>query len=223
MGIVERDGLEGLTIARLADALDAAVGALYRYFPGKDALLFSMQQMALDEFHTTLQELLAQVATQLEQEQRGDDEQLLAMLQLLVLMKAYLVDATQASARHRLIFEFMSTYDPSLSEEDAMQGEDAVRRILDLVSISLRVLLSKDAEASDEVVWQATMIAWATVHGLDHFRKRDRLVPAHLHVETLLPIAQRNMFRGWALDEALIDEALGWFEANHSLLFPESK
>ena len=34
---------------RIAKRLDAAVGALYRYFPGKDALMVGLQQQALSE------------------------------------------------------------------------------------------------------------------------------------------------------------------------------
>lgn len=218
MDIVERDGLEGLTIARLADALDAAVGALYRYFPGKDALLFSMQQLALDEFYEVLQDLLARTETLSNKEPGEAGERLLPLLKLLSLMQAYLVDAWEASARHRLIFEFMSSYDPSLSDEDAQKGEGAVLRILELVHSALSDVF--DGSKTDEELWQATLIVWATVHGLDHFRKRDRLVPDHLHVNQLLPVAQRNMFIGWGLDDALINESLSWFAAHEGTLFP---
>ncbi|MFT7579966.1 MAG: AcrR family transcriptional regulator, partial [Myxococcota bacterium] len=42
MGIVLDEGIEALTIARIAARLDAAVGALYRYFPGKEALIVGL-------------------------------------------------------------------------------------------------------------------------------------------------------------------------------------
>src|SRR4051812_45787377 len=46
MRIVARDGVDGLTMAVLADELGAAKGALYRYFAGKDDLLPARQVRA---------------------------------------------------------------------------------------------------------------------------------------------------------------------------------
>ncbi|MEM1414922.1 MAG: helix-turn-helix domain-containing protein [Myxococcota bacterium] len=43
MRLLAEGGWEGLTIAKLASELDYAVGALYRYFDGKDAILMSLQ------------------------------------------------------------------------------------------------------------------------------------------------------------------------------------
>jgi len=48
------DGLEALTIARLAKVVDAVVGTLYRYFPSKDSLLLPLQLHALEEFAEAL-------------------------------------------------------------------------------------------------------------------------------------------------------------------------
>lgn len=216
MGIVERDGLEGLTIARLANALDAAVGALYRYFPGKDALLFSMQQIALEEFHQILQSILSRMKLQLQEDGVDGDPTFTALVELLCLMQAYIEDAWKASARHRLIFEFMSSYDPALSDEDALQGEGAVSRILELVTQSLSSILPQGS--TEEELAQATLVVWAVVHGLDHFRKRDRLLPEHLHVTSLLPIAQENMLKGWNVAPELIQKAMAWFNTHQETL-----
>ncbi|MFK7999530.1 MAG: TetR/AcrR family transcriptional regulator [Polyangiales bacterium] len=43
MDILVREGHEGFTIVRLASELDYAVGALYRYFKGKDAIIAALQ------------------------------------------------------------------------------------------------------------------------------------------------------------------------------------
>ncbi len=37
--LIARDGVDALTIGRIADAIDLTPAALYRYFPGKDAIL----------------------------------------------------------------------------------------------------------------------------------------------------------------------------------------
>ncbi|MEL6182651.1 MAG: TetR family transcriptional regulator, partial [Myxococcota bacterium] len=48
MSIVVNEGVSALTIARLARELDAAVGALYRYFESKQALITALQRQAID-------------------------------------------------------------------------------------------------------------------------------------------------------------------------------
>lgn len=48
MEIVGRDGLRGLTMQRLADEVDAAVGTVYTYFPSKGALFAELQREAIE-------------------------------------------------------------------------------------------------------------------------------------------------------------------------------
>lgn len=47
--LADRDGLDGLTMRRLAGELGVATAALYRYFPDREALLAAMTELALDE------------------------------------------------------------------------------------------------------------------------------------------------------------------------------
>lgn len=48
MDIAGRDGLRALTMARLADEVDAAVGSVYTYFPSKGALVAELQREAIE-------------------------------------------------------------------------------------------------------------------------------------------------------------------------------
>ncbi len=50
MTIVVAEGIDALTVSRLAAAADAAIGAVYRYFPSKDALLAALQERAVASF-----------------------------------------------------------------------------------------------------------------------------------------------------------------------------
>lgn len=47
--VADRDGLDGLTMRRLARELGVTTAALYRYFPDREALLGAMTELALDE------------------------------------------------------------------------------------------------------------------------------------------------------------------------------
>ncbi len=46
--VIDRDGLEGLTMVAVADQLDCAVGTIYSYFPSKAALVVGLQSAAVD-------------------------------------------------------------------------------------------------------------------------------------------------------------------------------
>ncbi|WP_280477659.1 TetR/AcrR family transcriptional regulator [Nocardia asiatica] len=47
--LADRDGIDGLTMRRLAGTLGVATAALYRHFPDREALLASMAELVLDE------------------------------------------------------------------------------------------------------------------------------------------------------------------------------
>lgn len=49
MRLVAEEGYEAFTIARLASELGYAVGALYRYFKGKDAILAALEMRVVDQ------------------------------------------------------------------------------------------------------------------------------------------------------------------------------
>jgi AcrR family transcriptional regulator len=57
--LVERDGIEGLTMAALADAADYATASLYTYFPSRSALLAALQQRALHTLGRVAEEHVA--------------------------------------------------------------------------------------------------------------------------------------------------------------------
>lgn len=54
MELVAEGGLEALSMGRLAEAAAYTPGALYRYFPGKDALLAALVGQVLDELQVFL-------------------------------------------------------------------------------------------------------------------------------------------------------------------------
>lgn len=62
MRIVRDEGIESLTTHHLARRLDVAVGALYRYFPSKAALVAELERRALDALGRHLARCLSQSA-----------------------------------------------------------------------------------------------------------------------------------------------------------------
>lgn len=66
--LVERDGVDGLTMAALADAADYATASLYTYFPSRSALLAALQRRALATLGQVARSALAAWDTTLDAE-----------------------------------------------------------------------------------------------------------------------------------------------------------
>ena len=61
MDLVVEDGMAGLTIGSLAERVEAAVGAIYRYFPSKTALITALQVRAVEELREVVDATLARL------------------------------------------------------------------------------------------------------------------------------------------------------------------
>jgi len=92
-----------------------------------------------------------------------------------------------------------------LTEEGAKQGAQQIERIFTHVyEVLLAIeLLGKSPEEQE----QFTHTLWASAHSFTLFHKRDRIQPAHLQTQNLMPIAQKRLFMGWALQEEVIQKA----------------
>ncbi len=51
-----------------------------------------------------------------------------------------------------------------------------------------------------------TTVLMAAIHGLDHMRKRDRIVPPNLRMALLLPETLGTLLRGWGASAAHVRE-----------------
>jgi hypothetical protein len=54
-------------------------------------------------------------------------------------------------------------------------------------------------------------VLWAALHGLDHFRKRDRIQPVELRVAALELELYRGLLLGWGADRTAVDDTIGFF------------
>lgn len=203
MGLVVQDGMEGLTIARLASRMNASVGAVYRYFPSKEALLVGLQELAIADFHGFMQRRLIEVAPRLAQ--ASPHARVLA--RIMIAFGSYIEHAEVSPRPHRLVDAFLSFPEAVLSDAEARSiGERLLSPILGAFSGLLgEAVASGTIDAGDDN--QRTQLAWAFVHGLDHFRKLDRINPATLHLRSLLPLARASLLRGFGAKAEHIAEA----------------
>lgn len=197
MEIVQADGLEGLTIARLAGRVDAAVGALYRYFPGKEALVVALQARALGALRLDLEERAAAVEAAARRGRLPAAASALAAAAAVPL--GYLAEAGRDPARHRLIAAVLAAPTPVLSQEQALEVEGAVTPILALAADRLDAAAAAGALAPGDAMVR-TLTLWAGVQGLTLFTHRDRLQPPARRVAALAQELLAALLRGWGGD-----------------------
>jgi len=203
MGLVVQDGMEGLTIARLAARMNASVGAVYRYFPSKEALLVGLQELAIADFHGFMQRRLSDVAPRL----AHASAHARVLARIMIAFGSYIEHAESSPRPHRLVDAFLSFPEAVLSDAEARSvGERLLTPILGAFAALLaEAVASGTIDAGDDN--QRTQLAWAYVHGLDHFRKLDRINPATLHLRSLLPSARAGLLRGFGAKPEHIAEA----------------
>jgi AcrR family transcriptional regulator len=191
MRIVDRVGIEGLTVALLAAEVDAAVGALYRYFPGKDDLLAALQARALE---TLVLEM-----------RRVRSRSPLDRLVKIVGVVATLPD--RDPQRHRLLDELLSAPAPVYEAARARALDEHLARALGVVEEALAAAAAAALVAPGDAALR-TRVLWALVHGASHLRKRDRLEPPALRQRRVERAALEAVLVGFGAERARVVAAL---------------
>ena len=202
--IVANEGLDSLTIATLATRLDVSVGGLYRYFPSKEALLVSVQEQAISALGIAMTEALEQANTAPSVKALTPHTQ--ALTRILVLLMIYSEGARLDPSRHRLIEAFLTAPTWVLSEEKARELAAVLQPVLTLCEDQLEQAINIGAMAPGDVS-ERTHLLWAALQGLESHRRRDRIQPPALQVDTLRWAMLRTLFVGWGSSPATVDEA----------------
>ena len=199
MSLVVEKGLDWLTMPRLAREADAAVGALYRYFPSKDALMLAVQLQAVGSFGAFLRDRLD--TTPVAEGHVG------ALARVVRAFSGYRAYAVAAPERFGLIDGFLSAPEALLGDDDARAVLEVITPILDACAKTIADAVQTGAlrEGDAEV---RTQTMWGSLHGLGHFQKRDRILPDKLHAERLIEGLTVGLLSGWGADAAAATEAL---------------
>jgi AcrR family transcriptional regulator len=155
--VVVDEGVEALTMARLAKECGAAVGAVYRYLPGKSALLGGLQVRAVRVLGELLEERLLGVADPIERIQLA--------------FGSWSVFSQQSPALFRLIDDSLSDPSPHLDPDD----RDQVRQVFTPLLWRCGQLIEEAVEAGALQVGDAQMrtyALWAAVHGAEHVARK---------------------------------------------------
>ena len=198
MALVAEGGLAALSMGRLAKAVDYTAGALYRYFPSKDALLSRLVAQVLEE----AQSYLAQAEAALPS---GS----FPLTRVFALTQGY---REFARARpHSFGLLAMSMAEPRVLLPDVKDAQPVTERVIATLELLAQAL--GDAAAAGQLedgdVAERSVCLFATLQGLLQLHKQARFAPGVLDLDRLVPIATRTLLLGWGAKARAVDAALG--------------
>lgn len=176
--IVVDEGVDALTVHLLARRMKCAVGAMYRYFAGKDALILALQEQAVGRF-----------AEHLDAELSGE-----GLERVLSAFFAWHSFAEVEPALYSLLDAALSSRKRLLDDEGARAVDERLRAVLDVCAGSLEGAANAGLLAPGNAQLR-TYALWAAMHGAEHFQKRDDyagVASADVREELLL-----TLLRGW--------------------------
>lgn len=141
--LVFADGLDALTMQRLAAEVGAAVGSVYTYFPSKGALVAEVQREAIERLATSAALLGAELDRAL-----GDDDGAAARLAPVVAFGRFWLTAARTYPEEmQLLLLLLSDVTESVPPDEAGRVVPAAMRLLGLAEA--RLAAAGDAGAVD--------------------------------------------------------------------------
>jgi AcrR family transcriptional regulator len=202
LGVLEVEGIDGLTLQRVAHALGITTTALYRYFPSKDALLAALQRRAVTELHEALTAMLAGVEPRLAAQER----RVAALARILTVARFHRqLPQTHADA-HRLVAVLLGDPRQLIADEHAAATVPLLLALLGDVQALLDAAAAAGACEPGDANTRA-IVLWATLHGLGQLSKLARLAPRTMALGDLERDAVAALLRGFGADARLVQRA----------------
>ena len=202
MGILASEGLDALTLGRLARALDVVPAALYRYFDSKDALLAALQRRAVALIHERMREAHAALDERLER----TTPDVAALAKLLGTAEFYLALPKTEPETFFLVALLVGDPRPLLSIEEGKRTAPLLLALLADVDALFRTAVDTLAIAKGES-FERTLAFWAVLQGALALQKARRIAPALPSADDVAIGAIGSMLTGWGADASAVRRA----------------
>lgn len=192
MRILEKEGLDALTMGVLAKALHVVPAALYRYFPSKDALLSALQRRAITTVHERMREallLIEQKATKM----TPDAASLTRILGIAVLY----LDLPRSDPQTQFLLALL-VGDPRqlLSPAEGKRTAPVLMTLLsDVDSLFREAAETRALDVGDS--FERTLAFWAVLQGTLALEKARRIAPNLPNPRKVAGDAVAAMLIGW--------------------------
>lgn len=189
--IVLTADLESLTVAGIARGLEVTPGALYRYFPSRDAIVAAVQARVVRALADAVGRAVAEV---------DDPDPDLA--RLIALAQAVVGFARTEPVRYRLLSRMLVVPDPLVSDADAATVVPVALSALARAREALAVARTSGAIAAGDDD-RRLLSLWAAIHGAIQLDKLRRFAP-QAAVEVVSVDVVDDLLAGWGADRARI-------------------
>lgn len=203
MAIIAKEGLEGLTLARVAKELGLVTTAIYRYFASKDALLAALHRRAI---HTVHERFRSELQRWDERSKRMSDDTR-ALAKIVATARFYVSLPEKMPEAFRLFALMLADPRPLVDDESAIASIPVVAGFIgDASSLFVEAERVKAIEPGMQLA--RTAMFWATLHGLTQLAKLRRLAPESPTPLAVADQATLTLLRGMGATDVGIRRAI---------------
>ena len=197
--VLEAEGLDGLTLGRVAAAMGLVPGALYRYYDSKHALLAGLQRRAIAQIGEEVQAALGRLP-------QTPAEDVAALARLLAVARAYgALPATAPRAWH-LVSVMLAEPKPLLSAQEAAVSFGILGALLEQVVGALDAAQVGKALAKGDSAAR-TLAFWGAVHGAAALSKLKLWAPQLPEAPAAALEAATGLLLGWGAKPQVLEQA----------------
>ena len=184
MDIIEKEGVQAVTIAAVAAHIGASVGGMYRYFPTKKAIFVALQRRSIHRFKAFMMAALASGRNQA------------PLIRIRIAFESW-ASFHQAQPQHfRLLDEFLSSPYRALTDEQAEAVQQELMELMNMIAQLFDEAVAIGALSEGDSMVR-THVLWAAIHGVQHFAKRDHLQSTALRSSALRKQIFDDFFLAW--------------------------
>lgn len=202
--IIAERGIDGFTLQEVTAAHGISVGAIYRYFPSKNALIAELQRRIV----RVLSDAIGACRDNADEwaAAAGVDAKTRALLGIAVAGPFYAAYARDYPSEFGLIAK-------SLGDQHYLIEDNDARRIFTVSAADFCSLAAPIAAAADKGhltrgnAVERALILWAGLHGLAQLRKLNRLAPNLFRVDRLIREYVETLLAGWGADRKALAAA----------------
>lgn len=192
MRLLAVDGLEGLSMRKLAKGVGCTEPALYRYFASKDALLAAMTACVVERLGERLERALGEA-----------DEPL---LRVALVAEIYAAVMTHRRGEGTLLTLVLGDPRYLVEREASAPTVEAAAELFAGMGLLVDAASKAGAFAPGDAVARALSL-WTAAHGAAQLRKFDRFDLPQLDVTRVRRSTLRDLFRAWGASPSAIDAA----------------
>ena len=197
--LVAAEGIEALSVHRLARELDYVPAALYRYFASKDELVAKLQRRAIAALHADFRGACTAA------EATGGTPRARALGAVFVAARFYLTLPERSPEHFRLVSALLADPRPLVGDAQAKKTAPVLVGFLgDVAALLERAAETGAIEPGD--AFDRTLILWSSLQGILQLGKLGRFDGERFDPKRLGERAVRDLLAGWGASAAALEK-----------------